>query len=77
MISMNKQYRTRDGKKVRIYAVDAGGYCPVHGAYLNQGEYPYGGGYYREWVHYCWTDNGWCPFESQLELKEIKEGEGL
>ncbi len=32
MISIDKQYKTRDGKEVRIYAVDGiGPYC-VHGA---------------------------------------------
>ena len=32
MISMEKNYRTRDGREVRIYAMDGGGYWPVHGA---------------------------------------------
>ena len=32
MIDINKQYRTRDGREVRIYATDGGGYWPVHGA---------------------------------------------
>ena len=31
-ISMDKKYRTRDGRDVRIYAVDGLGYYPVHGA---------------------------------------------
>ena len=31
-IEMNKKYRTRDGKDVRIYAVDGKGDYPVHGA---------------------------------------------
>ena len=34
MIDMKKTYTTRDGKPVRIYAVDAGSDYPVHGAYL-------------------------------------------
>lgn len=32
MIDMNKKYRTRNGRMVRIYCVDAGGNTPVHGA---------------------------------------------
>ena len=32
MIDINKQYRTRDGLEVRIYATDGGGPQPVHGA---------------------------------------------
>jgi hypothetical protein len=33
MISKDKQYRTRDGAEVRIYATDAEGRYPVHGAW--------------------------------------------
>jgi hypothetical protein len=32
MIDKNKTYRTRDGREVRIYATDNGGFKPVHGA---------------------------------------------
>lgn len=32
MIDASKEYRTRDGREVRIYATDGGGVCPVHGA---------------------------------------------
>jgi len=32
MIDRNKQYKTRDGQEVRIYATDGGGSYPVHGA---------------------------------------------
>jgi len=32
-IEMGKQYRTRDGKEVRIYATDAKGDQAIHGAY--------------------------------------------
>ena len=32
MIDINKQYRTRDGREVRIYATDGGGPQPIHGA---------------------------------------------
>ena len=35
MIDPKKQYRTRDGREVRIYAVDGGGDWPVHGAYMH------------------------------------------
>ena len=35
MIDKNKQYRTRDGREVRIYAVDGGGEYSVHGAVRN------------------------------------------
>jgi len=32
MIDITKQYRTRDGREVRIYATDGEGPYPVHGA---------------------------------------------
>lgn len=32
MIDKSKQYRTRDGREVRIYATDGEGPYPVHGA---------------------------------------------
>lgn len=31
-IDKDKQYTTRDGREVRIYATDGAGLCPVHGA---------------------------------------------
>lgn len=33
-IEVGKYYKTRDGRRVRIYAVDASGRWPVHGASL-------------------------------------------
>jgi len=33
MISLDKQYKTKDGIEVRIYAVDGDGDYPIHGAY--------------------------------------------
>lgn len=32
MIELGKKYRTRDGREVRIYAIEAAGIYPVHGA---------------------------------------------
>lgn len=34
-IEMGKKYKTRDGRKVRLYAVDCGGTYSVHGAIAN------------------------------------------
>jgi hypothetical protein len=48
MIDPAKKYRTRDGREVRIYAVDGGGPRPVHGA-ICEG---------REWVAYTWLHDG-------------------
>jgi hypothetical protein len=37
MISMDKKYQTREGKDVRLYAVDGAGPQAVHGAIKNDG----------------------------------------
>lgn len=34
MISMDKNYRTREGQDVRLYAIDGKGQWPIHGAFL-------------------------------------------
>lgn len=36
MIDPKKKYRTRDGREVRIYAVDGGGTDHIHGAVKNE-----------------------------------------
>ena len=51
MIDKSKQYRTRDGREVRIYATDGGGKDHIHGAVKNEcgswvAEQWYGGGKY-------------------------------
>ena len=51
MIDPAKKYRTRDGREVRIYAVDGGGKDHIHGAVKNEcgswvAEQWYGGGKY-------------------------------
>lgn len=52
-IEMGKKYKTRDGRDVRIYAVDGfGEYC-VHGAYYDVADYGYIG-----WIDDSWTING-------------------
>ena len=48
MIDPSKTYRTRDGREVRIYAVDGEDRYPVHGAIKWDGA----------WVPKCWTANG-------------------
>lgn len=49
-VEMGKQYRTRDGREVRIYATDGGpnGYR-VHGAWKDD---------YGYWIMQSWTGNG-------------------
>ena len=48
MIDINKKYRTRDGREVRIYATDGVGARPVHGAVKeNDG-----------WHRATWSSNG-------------------
>lgn len=48
MIDKDKQYKTRDGREVRIYATDGAGVFPVHGA-IKHGE---------GWSSFTWASNG-------------------
>lgn len=51
MIDKSKQYRTRDGREVRIYATDGDTDCPIHGAILTR----------HGWKGTSWTSDGlWC-----------------
>ncbi len=51
MIELGKQYKTRDGREVRIYAVDGRKDEEVHGAFLRKGE----------WTPCSWNKRGlWC-----------------
>ena len=63
MISMDKQYRTRDGREVKIFMVDGGGSCPVIGAVkLSEGP----------WVPCNWPADGAMVSGSQTALIEVK-----
>jgi hypothetical protein len=48
MISKDKQYRTRDGKEVRIYETDGIGVWAIHGAVKTD----------EGWWSTCWTEDG-------------------
>lgn len=49
MISLDKQYKTRDGCEARVFMLDAGGSYPVLGAIKTSGEI---------WSSYSWTSEG-------------------
>ena len=64
MIDVTKEYRTRGGLAVRVYATDGGGEYPVHGAYCVDGQ----------WFFSCWrADGSFTKSEtSDFDLIEIK-----
>jgi hypothetical protein len=63
MIELGKQYMTEDGCEVRIYALDAGGQMPVHGAIKRGGV----------WVITAWSKQGrWSINNSINNLVEVK-----
>lgn len=69
-IEMGKKYKTRDGKKVRIYAVDGvDAYC-VHGAFFTNSKHSKDG-----WSARCWRSNGkvYAYDTCNLDLTEDKE----
>ena len=70
-IEMGKKYKTRDGRDVRIYAVDGFGVYCVHGAYFDTADYGEIG-----WIDDSWTINGEVVQGQEgfdLELVEVKE----
>jgi hypothetical protein len=64
MIDPKKLYRTRDGREVRIYAVDGGGEYPVHGAHYDGGR----------WSVCAWKKKGriFDDGECSLDLIEVR-----
>lgn len=64
MIDINKKYRTRDGREVRIYATDTGAKQPIHGAFKD----PSGA-----WIQHSWTHSGedWYAFPN-CDLFEVR-----
>jgi len=64
MISKDKQYRTRDGREVRIYATDGHPEEPVHGAFKDFGE---------DWNHTSWYMDGTSVYRVKgADLVEVK-----
>jgi hypothetical protein len=64
MIDISKKYRTRDGREVRIYAIDIGQSSPIHGAFLDE----------KEWRIWTWWGTGRYSdiFSNDLDLIEVK-----
>lgn len=66
MIEMGKKYKTRDGRDVRIYAVDANKEFPIHGAIFD-GD--------NGWQEEAWTADGsyfGSKKASDCDLIEVK-----
>lgn len=59
MIDKNKEYTTRDGHEVRLYATDGVYPYPVHGAVKNK----------NGWDAYLWNEKGKC-FDEKRDLIE-------
>ena len=66
MITMDKTYKTEQGNKVRIYAVDGGGVFPVHGAVQ---------GLSGEWHFDAWREDGttYLTINNLIEVVMIPE----
>ena len=63
MIDINKQYRTRDGHEVRIYATDGDNNKTIHGAVWSDG-----------WQFRLWYADGSYnkDIESKMDLIEVR-----
>jgi hypothetical protein len=64
MIDIKKQYRTRDGREVRIYATDGRGPRAIHGAVW----------YDEQWNQHQWRNNGkWDLYKDDCsDLIQVK-----
>ena len=62
MISKDKQYTTRAGREVRIYATDGYGSFPIHGAYMNA----------DGWEECIWRKDGKLSDSSKTTLDLIE-----
>ena len=72
MTDINKKYRTRDGREVRIYATDGVGVTTIHGAiYKPFYDNPKAENDFMEWCLTCWQSNGKHILES-YDLIEVK-----
>lgn len=68
MIDINKKYRTRDGREVRIYATDGGlEHCMTHGAAKNKSGYWEAASWYT--AHGGYYDDG---VPHQYDLIEVR-----
>ena len=64
MIDITKQYKTRDGREVRIYTTDCGGGRPVHGAFWSSD---------NRWSVHSWRGDGTISGKPNvLDLIEVK-----
>ena len=65
MIDINKKYRTRDGREVRIYATDGHPSEPVHGAFQD---------YSCAWNSSIWNHDGTNIYgKRDADLIEVKQ----
>jgi hypothetical protein len=62
-ISKDKQYTTRDGREVRIYATDGGGTYPIHGAIERR----------EGWVSASWGSTGYVVSPGREMLDDLIE----
>ena len=62
MIDINKTYRTRDGREVRIYATDGWDMLPIHGAIKIEGD----------WRLSCWSTSGIHHQDRAYDLIEVR-----
>jgi hypothetical protein len=63
-VERGKEYTTRDGRAVRIYAVDGGNLFPVHGA-IKDGR--------GDWVTQVWSSNGAWSSGSNISNNDLIE----
>ena len=74
-IDINKKYRTRDGREVRIYATEGMGLYPVHGSIFISHEHRdnWSGHRFKGWSLECWLADGQhYQGNKEFDLIEVK-----
>jgi hypothetical protein len=62
--SRNRYVTSRDSRKVRIYATDAGGDYPIHGAVYNN--------FIDQWEVAIWTEEGFFFFGCTIHSLNLR-----
>ena len=63
MIDIKKQWKTRDGRKVRLYCDDGEGFHPIHGAILSEED--------KLWKMSSWSKDGYLVSLLQCSLSDL------
>lgn len=71
MFEAGQEYKTRDGRRARVYAMDAGGSYPILGAFEEVDAHG------AVWWPFHWTESGMAPSSKQTHGKDLISSRAL